>query len=238
MMQVKVLFDKKSINDSLHTGWGLSFIIDGRVLFDTGEDGAKLLDNMQKMRVRLDELKSVIMSHDHWDHTGGLWEVLKRRKSLKVYGCPHFSREFKDKVKALDGTFIELNKFTEIGKNIFATGELPGVYKGEYLPEQAVVAKTENGFSVITGCSHPGIVKILEKVKENFSLEKFHCVFGGFHLKDSSKGEINSIVEQFKEMNVEKVGPTHCSGEEAEEMFKKNYGRNFIAIKVGQRLEI
>ena len=78
----------------------------------------------------------------------------------------------------------------------------------------------------------------MKKVKRQFPQDKLYFVFGGFHLKDSSKGEINSIVEKFKEMNVEKAGPTHCSGKEAEKTFKENYGKNFISIKVGQMFEV
>ena len=237
-MQIKILFDKDTKNQNLHIGWGVSFLLDERILFDTGENGSWLMENVKSLKVNIDKIEAVVISHDHWDHTGGLWQVLKRRKGLKVYACAHFSQEFKDKVKALHGTLIELEKFTEIAKNIFVTGEMPGVYKGEYLPEQALVVKTKKGITVIAGCSHPGIVKILKRVKRQLPQNKLYFVFGGFHLKDSSKGEINSIVEQFKEMNVEKAGPTHCSGKEAEEAFKENYGKNFISIKTGQMLII
>jgi len=237
-MQIKIIFDKDAKNKNLHIGWGVSFLVGKKILFDTGENGAWLIENIVNLKVDIDTIEAVVISHDHWDHTGGLWEVLKRRKGLKVYACPHFSQEFKDKVKALHATLIELEKFTEITKNIFVTGEIPGVYKGQYLPEQALVVKTKNGITVIAGCSHPGIVKILEKVKEKFLQDKLYFVFGGFHLKDSNKGEINSVVDKFKEMNVEKVGPTHCSGKEAEKTFKENYGKKFISIKTGQILKI
>lgn len=237
-MQIKILFDKDTKNQNLHIGWGVSFLLDERILFDTGENGSWLMENVKNLNININKIEAVVISHDHWDHTGGLWEVLKRRRGLKVYACTHFSHEFKDKLRALQGTLIEPGKFTEIAKNIFVTGEIPGVYKGKYLPEQALVVKTRNGITVIAGCSHPGIIKILEKVKEKFPQDKLYFAFGGFHLKDSSKGEINSIVEKFKEMNVEKAGPTHCSGRETEKIFKENYGKNFISIKTGQIFEI
>lgn len=82
-----------------------------------------------------------------------------------------------------------MEKFAEIAKNIFVTGEIPGVYKDEYLPEQALVVKTKKGITVIAGCSYPGIVKILKKVKRQFPQDKLYFVFGGFHLKDTSKVE-------------------------------------------------
>jgi 7,8-dihydropterin-6-yl-methyl-4-(beta-D-ribofuranosyl)aminobenzene 5'-phosphate synthase len=237
-MKVRILYDTDTKDKKLHTGWGVSFLVDEKILFDAGENGAWLIENIVNLKVDIDTIEAVVISHDHWDHTGGLWEVLKRRKGLKVYACPHFSREFKDKVRALEGALIELEKFAEITQNIFVTGEIPGVYKGEYLAEQALVIKTKNGITVTAGCSHPGITRILEKIKEKFPQDKLYFVFGGFHLKDSSKGEINSIVEKFKEMNVEKAGPTHCSGKVAEEAFGRSYGRNFVPIKVGRVFEI
>lgn len=55
---------------------------------------------------------------------------------------------------------------------------------------------------------------------------------------DQSKRKIEIIVKKFIEMKVEKVGPTHCSGREAEEIFKENYSENFVLIKVGETLNI
>ena len=137
-MKVKILFDKNTNNKKLHAGWGVSFLIDKKVLFDTGENGSRLMENIRNLKVNIDTIEAVVISHDHWDHTGGLWELLKKKKGLSVYACPHFSREFKDKVKALHGTLVELEKFGEISRNIFSTGEIPGVYKGEENPPRPV----------------------------------------------------------------------------------------------------
>ena len=237
-MNVEILFDKDTKDKELRTGWGVSFLVDGKILFDTGENGLWLLENMKNLNVDVRRIEAVVISHDHWDHTGGLWELLKKEEGLTVYACPDFSQEFKEKVKKLKGKLKEKETVAEITKDIFITGEIPGEYNGEYMPEQALVVKTEKGLTVITGCSHPGIVQILERVKEVFPKERLYFVFGGFHLKDSGRKEINSIAGRFKEMNVEKAGPTHCSGKEAEEIFKEEYRDNFIQIKTGQILSI
>ena len=233
-MKIRIIFDKEAISKDLHTGWGVSFLIDNRVLFDAGEKGPWLIQNLEKMKVDFSKLEAVVISHDHWDHTGGLWDLLDKLKGLKVYACPNFSQEFKDMVKRFKGVLIETEKATKISKDIYVTGEIGGTYKGKNLPEQALVAKTKNGITIVTGCAHPGILEITNRAKELFSKEDIYLVFGGFHLKDSSKGEINSIVDKFRKMDVKKVGPTHCSGKEAEETFKENYGKNFISIKTGQ----
>jgi 7,8-dihydropterin-6-yl-methyl-4-(beta-D-ribofuranosyl)aminobenzene 5'-phosphate synthase len=237
-MKIKVLFDKVAMNEKLRIGWGVSFLADDRILFDTGEKGQWLLENMQAMRIDPENIESIVISHDHDDHTGGLWGMLERKKNVKVYSCPNFSKTFKEKVKSAGAELVETDRFTEIAKDIFITGEIQGSYKGRYMPEQAIAFKTANGISIITGCAHPGILKMIGKVKARFSNEKIYLVLGGFHLKNSDKRAMEIVVEGFKKMGIAKAGPTHCSGDIAEGIFKKFYGKDFVSIKVGQEIEV
>ena len=237
-MKIKVIFDKRSMDKKLQTGWGVSFLINGKILFDTAENGEWLIGNMRSLSVDMGKIEAVVISHDHWDHTGGLWEILKERQGVRVYACPGFSREFKDKVKAGHGEMIESAKFVEVSPGIYATGEVPGAYHGKYMPEQAVVLKTKNGLTVITGCAHPGVLKILEKVRSKFSGEPIYFVLGGFHLIESDERSIEIAAESFKDMNIVKAGPTHCSGDLAEDIFKRYYKKDFVSVKAGQDLEV
>lgn len=237
-MKIKVIYDKETDNKKLYTGWGVSFLIDERILFDTGEKGSWIIKNMEELDVNIDKIEAVVISHDHWDHTGGLWDVLKNRQGLIVYACFRFSPEFKKKVEKLKGRLIEADKVSEIAENIFVTGEIAGEYKGQFMSEQALVMRTDKGISIITGCAHPGVIKILEKIRKDFPGEKIYLVFGGFHLIDENKRIIEFIVQEFKKMQVKKVGPTHCSGKKTEDFFKKEYGDNFVHIIVGEELEV
>jgi len=236
-MQVKIIFDKLSLDEKFHTGWGVSFLIGDKVLFDTGEKGKWLIKNMENLKVEVDRLEAVVISHDHWDHTGGLWRILEENHHLKVYACPKFSKRFKNRVKSYNVQLIELDKFTRIADNIYTTGEISGRYAFRYMPEQALVLETSNGLTIFTGCAHPGIIKIIENVKQNISGRIF-LVLGGFHLGGKHEKTIIQIVNEFRQLGVGKVAPTHCSGKNASKIFKEEYGDNFIEVKVGQIIEV
>ena len=237
-MRVDILFNNESLSRKFSTGWGFSCLVGSRILFDTGENEGYLFKNMKNMDIDTSGIEAVVISHDHWDHTGGLWGILKQKRGLKVYACPGFGKKFKKKVENLQGKLIEADKFVEISKNIFITGEIPGTYCAQYMPEQALIIKTEKGITVITGCAHPGIIKMIEYIKEEFSKEQFYSAFGGFHLMDRDKRAIRMIVERFKQMGIKKAGPAHCSGKETEQIFNKEYGDNFLTIRAGQVLEV
>ena len=237
-MQVQIIFNNESLNKQYRIGWGISCFVDGRILFDTGEVPEPLLANMKKMNVDINAIEKIVISHDHWDHTGGLWEILKANSNVEVYACPNFSKGFKEKVKKSRAELIEADDFIEISKDIFVTGEIPGDYHGISMPEEALVVKTKNGISMITGCAHPGIVNMAKVVRKKFPRERFYFIFGGFHLMDKDKNFIENTAKSLKDIGFKKAGPTHCTGKEAEEIFKNIYKDNFIEVKSGQILEV
>ena len=237
-MRIKVIYDKVGLGKNLHVGWGVSFLIDDKILFDTGENGEWILENMRAMEVDINKIEAVVISHDHWDHWGGLWDLLQQRKGMRVYICPHFGRAFKDKALMLGADLVEIEKLTQIIQAVFSTGEIPGAYKGKYMAEQALVLKTKNGLTIITGCAHPGILNMVEKVQARFPDEPIYLALGGFHLLESDKRAIEIVVENFKKIKIVKAGPTHCSGDLAEDIFKKYYEVNFLPIKAGQDIEV
>ncbi len=106
------------------------------------------------------------------------------------------------------------------------------------MPEQAIVLKAKYGLVVITGCAHHGILEIIEKIKAKFPGYSIYLVLGGFHLMESDKRIIETIVKNFKKMGIKKVGPAHCTGKTATELFKKEYKDNFVEVKAGKILEV
>ena len=236
-MQIKILFDNLALDNRFLTGWGLSYLIDGKILFDTGEKSNLLLKNIKTMGIEIPNIKTVVISHDHWDHTGGLWSILKENPKLKIYACPNFNKRFKESVKSYGSQLVEVGNFTQISEDIYTTGEIEGTYSGNYMPEQSLVLRTNKGIIILTGCAHPGIIKIIDNVKQNIS-GNIYMVLGGFHLADKHEDAIKPIVDKFKQLNIEKVAPSHCSGENAARLFREEYGDNFIEIKIGQTIDV
>jgi 7,8-dihydropterin-6-yl-methyl-4-(beta-D-ribofuranosyl)aminobenzene 5'-phosphate synthase len=193
---------------------------------------------MDKMKISADRIKKIVISHDHYDHTGGLEAVLERNLDIDVYLLSDFSKGLKEKVSSLGARVIGNDKFIEIFDGIYTTGKIEGEYAGEPISEQAIVVEGTDGLTIITGCSHPLVTDIVEKVKKRFSKDKIHLVLGGFHLLEKSDGEVEYIAENMKQLGVKKAGPTHCTGEEAIKIFKEKFGNNFIRIGVGTKITV
>ena len=70
---------------------GLSFLVEvmgRRVLFDTGNSGKVILNNLKKAGVEPEGLSAIVISHSHRDHTGGLAMLLERSPDIPVYAHP------------------------------------------------------------------------------------------------------------------------------------------------------
>jgi 7,8-dihydropterin-6-yl-methyl-4-(beta-D-ribofuranosyl)aminobenzene 5'-phosphate synthase len=174
----------------------------------------------------------VVLSHEHGDHTLGLFSVLPKKPNIPVYVPVSFTEGFVQKTEAAGGKIVRVDEPVELCKDVHLTGEMTGRAN-----EISLILDTSKGLVVITGCAHPGIVDIVKKAKE-IQDKDVYLVFGGFHLLDKSEIEIEEIIHQFKELGVEKCGATHCTGDKAIEMFRKAYGDNYVGMGVGKIVKI
>lgn len=232
---IRIVYDNNEFNPDLTPEWGFSCFIKGKektLLFDTGGNGKTLLSNMEKLKIKPEDVDLVVLSHIHGDHTGGLEEFLKKNNQVKVYLPRSFPSGLKKGIKKAGARYTEVKKPTEICKDVFSTGEM-----GTLIKEQSLIIKTEKGLVVITGCAHPGIVEIVRKAKELLK-EEVYLVMGGFHLLSTSRKGIDKIVSEFKKMGVKKVSPCHCSGELCQEIFEQNYKKDYVRLGVGARVEV
>ena len=232
-MNITVLFDNYPYKEGLETGWGFSCLIKGlekTILFDTGADGKVLLSNMGKLEIEPKSIDTIFLSHEHWDHTGGLITLLNKHSDYSIYLPKSFSTGFKSSVRGYGAKMVDVGESVAVCKDAYSIGEM-----GVSLKEQSLILKTAHGLIGITGCAHPGIVNILRKIKQIFT-EEIYLIMGGFHLGGYSDGDLKEIVKEFKAMGVMKTAPSHCSGNRCLKLFKEEYGDNFVELGVGRSL--
>lgn len=234
-ISITILYDNTVCKPGMEAEWGFSCLIEGTektILFDTGWKSRILLGNIDFLGVNLDTLDLIVISHNHVDHTGGLDAVLDRKSEVSVYFGTSYPAHFGQNVTSKGATPILVDEPIEICEHVFSTGELHGAVN-----EQSLILDTEKGLVIITGCSHTGIVNILKKAKEIHN-KNIYLVLGGFHLLDYSEAAVKQIIEEFKELGVEKCGATHCTGESQIELFKEAYGENYVPMGVGQVIQV
>ncbi len=116
----------------------------GNYLFDTGR-GYSVVKNSLELNKDLRTIRKIFLSHGHYDHTGGLPEVLRLRGKIDVHAHPHafldrihmdeedgkeikrfvgipFKRSY---LESLGANFVLNKGFFEVEEGIFLTGEVP-----------------------------------------------------------------------------------------------------------------
>lgn len=228
---IRIIYDNRKENPAMQEGWGFSCMIEvgkRKILFDTGANTEAFFRNLQEMRLDLSEVTDLFCSHKHADHTTGLREIVSNMKEgVRVFLPKGFS------FSSSSCQVTPICDFLAIDDNIYSF-----VLKGGFwLYEQALVVRSNKGLIVITGCAHPGIVHLVETVKERLH-EQIHLVLGGFHLFRKNRTTITQIVEKFKCLQVEKAAPCHCSGDPAIAAFQHSYLHGFYKIGTGSVIRI
>lgn len=127
----------------------------------------------------------------------------------------------------------EVADVTELAKGVYLLSGFPRKNEFETIPER-FVRLTDQGFVpddfedeicialdvggklvILVGCSHPGILNMVEHVHKVLSLPVYG-VFGGTHLVEADEARVSRTVRRLREMGVEILGLSHCSGEAAE----------------------
>ncbi len=175
---------------------------------------------------------TIFLSHAHCDHMGGLIGLLKEAPQAKVYLGRSFPQNIKDAVVRFGLELVEVAGPQELREGLYSTGELQGL-----IAEQSLVLRTRIGLVLITGCAHPGIIKIVRTARDQLG-EPVRMVLGGLHLGELPAPEITRVIAELKSSGVKKVAPCHCSGELAIELFRKAYGEGFIEVGAGRVIEL
>lgn len=235
-IKITVIYDNNPMLKELETDWGFACLIElrkNKILFDTGELGKILSGNMEALFINPKSIDTVVLSHFHHDHTGGLKDFLAVNPKVIVYYPKSFPVEITDIIKNSGAISIPVADPMEIMPDVYTIGEIEGA-----IPEQSLAIRSAQGIIVITGCAHPGIVNILQQTRNLFPKEIISLAVGGFHFFRSNEEEIDKSVNKIFEMGVRTVAPTHCTGNMAREKFKNAFKNNYIEAGAGKTVTI
>lgn len=113
-----------------------------------------------------------------------------------------------------------------------------GEYEVDDFDEEVAVAiDTEHGLVIVTGCSHTGILNIVNSIQERTG-QKVYAVIGGFHLLSATEEVIQETIDRFKELDVEKIGLSHCTGPTATKMFMEQMPDKTFINETGSIFEV
>lgn len=93
------------------------------------------------------------------------------------------------------------------------------------------------GLVIVTGCSHAGIISILQTAVSITGINHVAAVIGGFHLIDAGGDRVRKTVEEMKTFSVDKIYTGHCTGLKAEAGLLQEYGSSFKKLRTGLTIE-
>lgn len=238
---------------------GLSLYIEtngNRILFDMGQTDLFSV-NAEKLGIDLNAVDFAVISHGHYDHGGGLRKFLEINQSALVYMSrfafePHYNGT--EKYIGLDSTLCENDRLvftndtcsirndvtlyscntSERKHNCSSSGmtvkDKNGFHPDDFRHEQYLLIEENSKRILISGCSHKGILDIVEWFKPD-------VLIGGFHF---SKLEINDKLKEYA-LFLDSFGTEfytcHCTGTEQYE-FMKNHMKRLHYLSCGESIDL
>jgi 7,8-dihydropterin-6-yl-methyl-4-(beta-D-ribofuranosyl)aminobenzene 5'-phosphate synthase len=266
---ITVLVDNRSDDSRLYTEHGLSLWIEAdgrRIIFDTGQSDI-LFRNAETLGIDLRKADTLVLSHGHYDHTGGVARLLEINPALQVY-ChpgifiPRYSRQADGRItpiglreqnaKALLHHIDGITWTTQpvfLSKEIGITGPIPrrrdfedtgGAFfldpeaqKPDPIEDDcAMWFMTSEGVTVVTGCSHSGLVNTLEHIRSFTGERHVGTVIGGLHLLHASEERIEETCRYLQSAGIGRIVPCHCTGERTVEYLQQWFGT--LVVNKGQ----
>jgi len=188
-------------------------------------------------------------------------EVFLKRFSIREVKGEQVKRSIGAKFSHPDlvkqGAGIHLHRdFFQIAEDLFLTGKIPQVmpfetgdpqlFKEEddhlvpdpVLDDQSLILKTSKGLVILLGCAHSGLINILHHVSEKFPEEKIHAILGGTHLGFLDPEQRIKTIDALRDFDFDKIGPSHCTGQEASCELFQAFPEKFFFAHVGSVLEV
>jgi len=232
-----VLVENTTLNPDLKPEHGFSLWVDtgeAKVLFDTGASGV-VCKNAEVLGIDLSEADAIVLSHGHWDHTGGLAAVAAVARNATIYAHPAAQ------IDPAGRECLLSRKSEVVVPGVRTTGEIARDTDFEAVPgqpmpfpdDQAIYFEVDEGVVVVVGCAHAGVVNTLRQVARLAKTDAIHAVIGGMHLGPASNDRLEKTVDAFRKLGIRRLGACHCTGEKAIRLFNDKFPAESFRCSTG-----
>lgn len=225
------------------------------ILFDTGSSFHVIRQNAAIMGIDLGKIDAIVISHGHYDHAGGLRDLLDT-VDAPVFAHPDIFRENfylpylyigipKEHIKSLkeNKNFVFTRDPVEILPQVWTSGEVPRENKFEVVENMFTLREGKvvrdqmpddtslyidlgQSVFIVSGCSHAGIVNIKNHGEKLLGKRASHII-GGLHLLNASDERVEFTMQNLVGLELY-LG--HCTGERVVNKFIDKYGESVKRI--------
>lgn len=273
-MKLITLIENTSEDSNLLNEHGLSIyfeIGDSKYLLDAGQSD-KFISNALKLGVDLPNVDYAIISHNHYDHIGGLKYFLEINNKAKVYIKAEafqtsyhrlgfikkelsynydFFDKYKDRIILISEEIVlpenvhilpiirPDSRYVCKDRNMFM--KVNNQYINDNFAHELYVAIDNNNLTILSSCSHNGIINILNEAVEKFG-KSVNYIIGGLHMMGSFGSNSINCTNEFIDMtakammsdSLKVVYTGHCTGIKAFRQLQKLLGEKLEYLNTGK----
>jgi Metal-dependent hydrolases of the beta-lactamase superfamily II len=249
---ITTLVENAVYGKGLQAEHGLSMLVDTgkhKVLIDTGASDL-FIHNARVLGIDLSEVDYLILSHGHYDHTGGVHQFLALNTKAKLV-CKREALlgKFKEgqnigikgAEKIDESRLLIVDTTTEIIPDLFVLPQIKIVDKNDthfehffterdgivvpdtFEDELAVALLHGKYLSILSSCSHRGITNVIRGAQEAFPDLALHLVMGGFHIHNAESDKFSIISGFLGRKLPRRLGICHCTGIDKFALFHQQF---------------